>query len=62
MFGHFLRSVKNLFEENMKLKSQIESMTQETKPGNNHTPTAYNKTKKIKKSPDTLTKSTPKAK
>ena len=40
----------------MKLKSQIEGTTQEIKPGNNHTPTAYNETNEIKKSLETLTK------
>ena len=48
--------IKNLFEENMKLKSQIEGITQEMKPGNNHTPTAYGETNEIKKSLETLTK------
>ena len=43
----------------MKLKPQIEGITQEIKPGNNHTPTAYNETNEtneIKISSDTLTK------
>ena len=30
--------------------------TQETKPGNNHTPATFNETNEIKKSLDTLTK------
>ena len=49
-------NVKNLFEEKMKLRSQIEGITQEMKPGNNHTPTAYDETNKIKKSLKTLAK------
>ena len=42
----------------MKEKSQIESITQksEIRPGNNHTPTAYNETNEIIKSLETLTK------
>ena len=48
--------VKNVFEENMKLKSQIESIMLEMKPGHNHTQTAYNETNEIKKSLETLTK------
>ena len=40
--------VTNLFEKNIKLRSQIEGITQEMKPGNNHTSTAYNETKEIK--------------
>ena len=43
----------------MKLKPQIEGITQEIKPGNNHTSTAYNETNEtneIKTSSDTLTK------
>ena len=48
--------VKNHFEENMKLKFQIESITQEMKPGNNHTPAAYNEINEIKKSLETMTK------
>ena len=48
--------VKNLFEENMKLRSQIEGILQEMKPGNNHTPTTYSETNEIKKSLEKLTK------
>ena len=48
--------VKNLFEENKRLRSQIEGITQEIKPGNNHTPTAYNETNKIKKFLETVRK------
>ena len=48
--------LKNLFDENMKLKSQIEGIKEEMKPGNNHTPTAYNEANKILKSPETLAK------
>ena len=32
----------------MILKSQTEDITQKMKPGNNHTPTAHNKTNEIK--------------
>ena len=48
--------VKNHFEENMKLRFQIEGITQEMKSRNNHTSTACNKTNEIKKSLETLTK------
>ena len=48
--------VKNHFEENMKLRSQIEGITQKMKSGNNHTSTACNETNEIKKSLETLTK------
>ena len=48
--------VKNLFQENMKLRSQIEGITWEMKPGNNHTPTAYNEINEIKTYLQTLTK------
>ena len=50
--------VKNLFEENMKLKSQIEGIAQEVRPANNHTPAAYNETNKIKKIPRNIDKNT----
>ena len=40
----------------MKLKSQIENITLEMKPGNNHARTAYNETNKITKFLETLTK------
>ena len=39
----------------MKLKFQIEGITQEQKPENNYIPTAYNETNKIIKSLETNT-------
>ena len=53
---YLTNKVKNLFEENKRLRSQIEGITQEIKPGNNHTPTAYNETNEIKKFLETLRK------
>ena len=53
---YLTNKVKNLFEENKRLRSQIEGITQEIKPGNNHTPTAYNETNEIKKYLETLRK------
>ena len=49
-------NVTDLSEEKIKLRSQIEGITQEIKPGNYHTSIAYNKTNKIKKLLQTLTK------
>ena len=35
---HLQNKFKNVFEENMKLKSKTEGITQELNPANNHTP------------------------
>ena len=48
--------VKNLFEENMKLRPLTGGITHEMKSRNNHTAIAYNETNEIKKSLEILTK------